>query len=150
MTAATSVTVRVPLTIRRRGGRKLVVTPDGSRPGAAQARTRADPALVKALARAHRWKRLLESGRYASLSELATAERIDRSYLGKMLRLTLLAPDIVVTILDGRQSADLGLPALLEPMPNLWEEQRNTVVDQQQRLPDPTVHGSSHGGQAHV
>ncbi|GGC69707.1 hypothetical protein GCM10011504_54490 [Siccirubricoccus deserti] len=51
--------------------------------------------MVKALARAHRWKRLLDEGRYASLSEMAKAEKIDRGYLGKMLRLTLLAPDIV-------------------------------------------------------
>src|SRR3954451_9445561 len=91
MTTATSITIRVPLTIRRRGGRKLVVTPDGSAPGAAPTRTRIDPALVKALARAHRWKRLLEEGLYGSLAELANAEKIDRSYLGKMLRLTLLA-----------------------------------------------------------
>src|SRR4051812_26828725 len=102
MTAALSITVRVPLAIRRRGGRKLVVTPAGGRaPGAAPPRTRADPALVEALARAHRWKRLLESGRYNSLAELAAAEKIDRSFLGKTLQLTLLAPDIVEAVLDG-------------------------------------------------
>jgi hypothetical protein len=128
VTAATSITVRIPLTVRRRGGRKLVVTPAGSAPGAAPARTRADPALVKALARAHRWKRLLESGRYASLGELAATERIDRSYLSKLLRLTLLAPDIVEAILDGRQPAEVGLPALLEPMPCMWNEQRSTIA----------------------
>src|SRR3954469_15334320 len=111
MTAAASITVRVPLTVRRRGGRKLVVTPGGSAPGATPTRTRADPALVKALARAHRWKRLLESGPHGSLAGLAKAEKMDQSYLGKMLRLTLLAPDIVESILDGRQPADIGLPA---------------------------------------
>jgi len=124
VTAATSITVRVALAIRRRGGRKLVVTPDGSIPGTAPARTRADPALLKALARAHRWKRLLESGRYSSLGDLAKAERIDRSYLGKMLRLTLLAPDIVEAILDGRQPPDLSLPTLMESMSIVWTEQR--------------------------
>jgi hypothetical protein len=96
VTAAISITVHVPPTIRRRGGRKLVMTPDGSGPGAA-------PALVKALARAHRWKRFLEEGRYGFLGNLAKAEKIDRSYLGEMLRLTLLAPIIVEAILDGRQ-----------------------------------------------
>jgi hypothetical protein len=120
MTTAASITVRVPLAIRRRGGRKLVVTPDGSLPGHAPA----DPALVKALARAHRWKRLLEEGHYGSLAELAKAERIDRSYLGKMLRLTLLAPDILEAILDGRQSAELGLSALMKLFPLAWEAQR--------------------------
>jgi len=131
MTTATSITVRVPLTIRRRGGRKLVVTLDGSAPGAGLGRTRADPALVKALARAHRWKRLLESGRYASLSELAAAEKIDRSYLGKMLRLTLLAPDIVEAILDGLQPKGLGLPELMETLSVEWSSQRRKVLSGQ-------------------
>jgi len=124
MTAATSITVRVPLAIRRRGGRKVIVTPEGcSAPGLAPARTRADPALVKALARAHRWKRMLESGRYASLRELAAAEKVDRGYLGRILQLTLLAPDIVEAILDGRQAAETTLPVLLEPFPVHWDEQ---------------------------
>lgn len=126
MTAATSITVRVPLTIRRRGGRKLVVTPDGTWPGAASARTRADPALVKALARAHRWKRRLESGRYNSLAELAAAEKLDRSFLGKLLSLTLLAPDLVEAILEGR--CDVGLPTLLRPLPASWQEQASALA----------------------
>jgi hypothetical protein len=89
-----SLTVRVPLAIRRRGGRKVVVTPEGEAIGtSAPPRTRVDPALVKALARAHCWKQLLEEGRYASISELAKAEKIDRGYLGRILLLTLLAPD---------------------------------------------------------
>jgi hypothetical protein len=130
MSNAACITVRVPLVIRRRGGRKLVVTPDGtSAPGATPARTRADPALVKAPARAHRWKRLLESGRYGSLAELAAAERIDRSFLGKTLRLTLLAPDIVEAILDGEQACTLALPALLERVPRLWDEQRSSLAE---------------------
>ncbi len=129
MTAASSITVWVPLNIRRRGGRKLVVTSDGSAPGTAPARTHADPAMVKALARAHRWKRLLENGRYASLAELAAAESIDRSYLGKMLRLTLLAPDLVEAVLDGRQPANIRLPALLGSLPSLWDEQRTLTED---------------------
>jgi hypothetical protein len=119
MTAAPGITVCVPLAIRRRGGRKLVVTPAGGVPGATPACTRADPALVKALARAHRWKRLLESGRYGSLAKLAAAEKIDRSYLARTLRLTLLAPDIVEAILDGRQAWSLALPALSDAMPIL-------------------------------
>src|SRR5215210_6324719 len=98
--AAGSITVQVPLTIRRRPGRKTVVMPirEG---GQAALPTRADPALVKALARAFRYQRLLDEGRYASISEMAAAERIDRGYLGRVLQLTLLAPDIVEAILDG-------------------------------------------------
>ncbi len=83
---------------------------------------------MKALARAHRWKRLLESGRYASISEMAAAERIDRGFLGRVLRLTLLAPEIVEAILDGRQPAILGLPRLMNPFPIAWSEQRRALL----------------------
>jgi hypothetical protein len=75
--------------------------------------------LVKWLGRAHRWKRLLEDGRYASISELAKAEKIDRGYLGRILLLTLLAPDIVEAILDGRMPK-LSLPQLMQPFPTEW------------------------------
>ncbi len=64
--------------------------------------TRADPALVKALARAFRYQRLLDEGRYASISEIASAEKIERGYLGTLLPLTLLAPDVVQAVLQGR------------------------------------------------
>jgi hypothetical protein len=117
------LTVRVPLTIRQRGGRKFVVTQEGG-DNLPTPRARVDSALVKALARAHRWKRMLESGRYASISEMAAAERIDRGYLGRILQLTLLAPDIVEAILGGRQPATLGLPVLMEPFSAVWEQQR--------------------------
>ena len=123
MRVATSITVRVPLAIRRRPGRKTVVTPvrDG---GEAAFSTRADPALVKALARAFRYQRLLDEGRYASISEMAAAERIERGYLGTLLRLTLLAPEIVQGILDGRQPDGLTLPRLTSPFPVEWSAQR--------------------------
>ncbi|MGG5819125.1 hypothetical protein [Falsiroseomonas sp. HW251] len=85
--------------------------------------TRADPALLKALARAFRYQRLLDEGRYASVTEMAAAEKIERGYLGSLLRLTLLAPDLVQGILDGRASSDLTLPRLPEPFPACWAEQ---------------------------
>ena len=127
MSEAASITVRVPLAIRRRPGRKMVVMPEGDATPV-PARAYADPALAKALARAHRWHRILDEGRYASISEMATAERIDRGYLGRVLQLTLLAPDVVETILDGRQSADLGLPALMGPFPLEWGAQRTAFA----------------------
>ena len=122
-----SLTVRVPLAIRQRGGRKVIVTPEGAVvPSSVSVRPRAgvDSTLIKSLARAHRWKRLLESGTYASISELAAAEKIDRGYLGRILQLTLLAPDIAEAILDGRQPPDLNLPKLMKPFPMEWERQR--------------------------
>jgi hypothetical protein len=98
-----------------------VITPDGEthRP-----RPRVDSALVKALARAHRWQRLLESGECASITELAADEKIDRSYLCRVLRLTLLAPELVEAIMDGRQPEWATLPALMKGFPVEWEGQR--------------------------
>ncbi len=90
--------------------------------------TRADPALVKALARAFRYQRLLDEGWYASISEMAVAERIERGHLGSLLRLTLLAPEIVEASLDGLASSLLGLPQLLKPLPLRWVEQRSVIT----------------------
>ena len=121
-----TLSVRVPWVLRKRGGRKLVLTPDGASLAAPQPRV--DSTVVKAIARAHRWKRLLEIGPYTSLRDLAAAEKINESYLARVLRLTLLAPDIIEAILDGRQpAADLQLEALLKPGPVDWEEQRCRV-----------------------
>jgi hypothetical protein len=121
-----NITVRVPLIVHHRPGRKTVVT-HGGVAGDAAIRTQSDPAMVKALARASRWKRMLEDGRYASISEIAAAEKIDRGYVGSILRLTLLAPDIVQGILDGRQPEGLGLPTLLKPFSVDWNSQRAEI-----------------------
>lgn len=123
-----SVTVVVPMAIRRRGGRKQIVGPDGTPvqaggDGAAVVKTRSDPALVKALARAFRWRRLLEEGRYGSIRELAASEGIDRAYIGRVLNLTLLSPDFVEAILSGEQPTELSLPTLLGPLPMAWDQQ---------------------------
>lgn len=128
MTAATSITVRVPLKIRRRPGRKTVVSPVYFGSDDNVIPTRADPALVRALARAFRCQRLLDEGRYASITEMAAAEKIERGYLGSLMRLTLLAPRVVEAILDGRAPDGVALPALLEPFPDLWECQRERLV----------------------
>ena len=84
MSILTSLTVRVPLTVRQRPGRKTVVTVDTLEGGATRP-TRADPAMVKTWARAFRWKRMLKEGRYASITEIAGAEKIDRGYVGSIL-----------------------------------------------------------------
>src|SRR5260370_27947942 len=98
MNGTTNITVRVPLTIRRQPGRKTILSPSGA-PADPQICTRADPAMLKALARGFRWKRQLEDGRRCSISEIAKAERIGRGYIGSILRLSLLAPDIIEAIL---------------------------------------------------
>lgn len=124
--AAQMLTVRVPLAVRKpRGGRKLVLTPGGTAPRGASA---ADTTLVKALARAFRWRRMMETGRYGTIDELAAAEKINSSYVSRLLRLTLLAPYLVEAILDGRQAEGVTLPSLMEPFPMEWEGQRDSIL----------------------
>jgi hypothetical protein len=118
-----TITVFLPMAWRRRGGRKVIVAPPGCDDWAPPPKI--DNTLIKALARAHRWRRMLEGGDYGTLAEMADAERISRSYVSRILRLTLLAPDIVERILDGRPTA--GLPQLLKPFPVEWEEQRRQL-----------------------
>ena len=121
-----TVTVRIPISIRRRGGRKLVLTPDGtSSLWEAVPCRRIDNAMVKAIARAFRWREMLENGKYATIAEIAAAEKINESYVGRVLRLTLLAPDIVVAILNGRQPVEMTLAVLVRPFSVLWEAQRS-------------------------
>src|ERR1700716_283137 len=98
-----TITVRIPISIRRRGGKKLLLAPDGTTDTWAPPRRRIDNAMVKAIARAFRWREMLENGTHATIAEIAAAEKINESYLGRVLRLTLLAPDIVEAILAGRQ-----------------------------------------------
>ena len=88
----------------------------------------ADTTLVKALARAFRWRRMLETGRYDTIDELAAAEKINPSYVSRLLRLTLLAPDIVEAILDGSHPERMTLPGLMEPFPVEWERQFSDAV----------------------
>jgi len=117
-----SLTVHVPLTLHLRGGRKTVISPVPLS-AAAFSRPRFDNALIKALARAHRWRRMIEQGAYASITDLAKAEGVNQSYACRLLRLTLLAPVLVEAILDGQQSDSLQLARLLKPLPVLWNEQ---------------------------
>jgi len=118
-----TVTVRIPMTIRRIGGRKQIIVPEGE--GVAERRgAKPDEALLKALARAFKWKRMIEEGQVRSLGELAEAEKLNGSYVSRIFRLTLLAPDIVEAILAGCQPRTLQLADLLEDVPVEWGEQK--------------------------
>lgn len=123
MSAGRTVTVRVPIAFRRQHGRKRVVRPDGSEM-IPPAQPHIDQTLVKALARAHRWQRMIEDGEYATLQDIAAAERINPSYVSRVLRLTLLAPDIIEAILDGPQQVTATLRSLMIPFSPAWDEQR--------------------------
>lgn len=114
-----TVTVHVPFRIVKRGGRKEMQVPADTR-----TRRHPDDALIKALARAFRWKRMLESGEFATIAELAAREAIPSTYMARVLRLTLLAPELIEAILDGRQPRTLTLPTVMKPFPMAWMEQR--------------------------
>ena len=117
-----TVTVTVPFAIRKRGGRKLVITPDGTTASPAQ-RARVDSAILKALARGFRWRKLLETGDFSTIEEIAETENINPSYVSRLLRMTLLAPEIVEAILAGRQQEGLTMARAMQPFPVEWSEQ---------------------------
>jgi hypothetical protein len=121
----TEQTVTVPFVIRKRGGRKLVITPDGSAASPAP-RERVDSALLKALARGFRWRKLLESGDFSTIEEIAEAENINSSYVSRVLRMTLLAPEIVEAILAGRQPEGLTMARSMQTFPWEWARQEFT------------------------
>lgn len=117
-----TVTLHVPFRVVMRGGRKEMHLPEG-----ATHSRRTDNTLVKALARAFRWKRMLESGEFATIAELAEREGIAPSYMTRVLRLTLLAPDLVEAILDGKQGPEVTLARVLKPFPAEWTDQANSI-----------------------
>ena len=120
-----TATISVSVSFLQRGGRKQILSPPGAAPWSAAPRV--DSALVKAVVRAHRWRAMLESGEYASSAELAKAEKVNDSYLSRILRLTLIAPDIIEAILTGRQPSTLQLDDLLKPLRPEWERQRSEL-----------------------
>lgn len=126
--AAQMLTVRVPLAVRKqRGGRKLMIAPSST---TSRGPAAADTTLVKALARAFRWRRMMEAGRYATIDELAAAEKINSSYVSRLLRLTLLAPDIVEAILNGRQPDGMTLPGLMKGFSVEWSMQHEWAAQE--------------------
>lgn len=122
-----TLSVQIPMTFKTRGGRKLLVSPDGV-PSWAMPKTKVDNTMVKALARAFRWRRLLENGTYATVEDQARVEKINTSYVSRILRLTLLAPHIVELILDGSQPSTLTLGKLTQPFPLDWTGQYDFFV----------------------
>lgn len=119
-----AVTLHVPFRVVKRGGRKELQLPDGAMPS-----RRTDNTLIKALARAFRWKRLLDSGEFATIAELAEREGIATSYMTRILRLTQLEPGIIEAILDGRHGDTVTLARLMNSFPISWIEQKNTFSD---------------------
>ena len=123
-----TITVHIPIKLRHQGGRKQVVTPAGATPWIPTP-SRVDNTLVKAIVRAHRWRDMMESGDYATVRDLAKAEVINESYLGRVLRLTLLSPTLIEAILEGRQPATLELDDLMKQFPVEWDRQLGSLTE---------------------
>jgi predicted nucleic acid-binding Zn ribbon protein len=122
-----TITVFIPMTWKRRGAQKVIIAPGGS-DAWAPTKAKPDETLIRALARAHRWNRMLEAGKCRSIAKIAEAEKIDRSFVSRLLDLTLLAPDIQEAILEGRQPKGLQLEELTRAMPGAWRDQLQYVA----------------------
>ncbi len=129
MTSRTSEskTTNIPMTFRSRGGKTVIVLPDGSR-GVVRREATIDNTMVKVIARAFRWQCLLYNGTYATIEDLAIAEKINPSYISRVLRLAFLSPKVVQAILDGKQPVWLTMKDLLRPHPNNWPEQERVLL----------------------
>jgi hypothetical protein len=119
------ITVHISFTFRQRSGRKQIISPTGASPWSPAPRV--DAALIKAIVRAYRWREMLETGEYGSAADLAKAEKVNASYLSRILRLTLLAPEIVEVIIAGQQPSTLQVDDLLRPLPAQWPQQKSIL-----------------------
>ena len=119
----------IPMSFRPRGGRTVIVLPDGSR-GVVRREATIDNTMIKVIARGFRWQRLLYDGTYATIEDLAAAEKINPSYVSRILRLSYLSPVVVQAILDGKHPAWLTMRHLLEPFPTDWKQQEKKLLAQ--------------------
>ena len=126
-TAQMPETTHIPMTFRPRGGKTVIVLPDGSR-GVVRREATIDNTMIKVIARGFRWQRLLYDGAYATIEDLAAAEKINPSYVSRILRLAYLSPTVVQAILDGSHPAWLTMKDLLRPLPSDWAEQERLFL----------------------
>jgi hypothetical protein len=122
-------TTHIPMTFRPRGGKTVIVLPDGSR-GVFRREATIDNTMIKVIARGFRWQRLLYDGTYVTIEDLAAAEKINPSYVSRILRLAYLSPRVVEAILDGKHPARLTMKHLLEPFPTDWKQQEKKLLAQ--------------------
>lgn len=139
---STTLTLHIPVEFKRRGGRKLVLAPDGLALPVPPKPT-VDEIMVKMLVKAHRWRRRIESGQAKSITDLAEQEHVTIAYVNRVLQLTCLAPDIVAAMLDGRQPRGLSMNIVLKGIPEAWEEQRRLWGFLEALRPDHHGSGSS-------
>ena len=119
-----SLTISIPITLKRPSGRGMIIIPEGSVQAVLQPEAVNDDKIMKAFSKAHRWKKMLEEGKFSSIHDLAITEKVHHSYCARILQLTLVAPDIAASIMNGKQPRGLLLADFMTPFPDLWEEQR--------------------------
>ncbi len=124
-----AVVVHIPMRFYRRNGRQMILT-DGEPSAAATPERQANQTLIEAIAKAHRWQEQLESGEHPSIEDLAQFVGVDRTYVGRILRLTNLAPDIIEAILRGDEPDSISLTKLRRNLPVRWDEQRQRWLNQ--------------------
>jgi hypothetical protein len=115
------IIVNVPMTFVKRGGKRSIVVPDV--PWTPAAVHQPANTIIKAIGRAFRWRRLLENGDYGTLAELAAAEKINPSYVSRVLRLTLLSPKLIEALLAGTLNHSITIAQLMKPFDYDWSEQ---------------------------
>ena len=120
------IVLSVPLTMKKRNGRREIIVP-GAFSGETVLQANHQEALVIALARAHRWKKLLDDGRFKSITDIAEAVGLDVSFAARILRLTLLSPDIAEAILMGNEPNGLSLTRPAKVKSVIWEDQREVL-----------------------
>lgn len=118
------IRIRIPMKMRKRGGRRVIIIPDDLEKSVPQPPDYQE-SFVIALARAHRWQELLESGRYRSINEMAETFGVSNAYMRRLLRFTLLAPDVIVAILTGKEPDGFSQNKLVGKIPADWDEQRS-------------------------
>lgn len=118
----------IPMTFRTRAGKTVIVLPDGSR-GVVRRCATIDNSIVELTVLSFRWQRMLYEGKFTSIEELSAAEKINPSYVSRVLRLVVLSPKVVQAIMDGKQPAWLTMKELLKPSTAEWSEQEQIFLD---------------------
>ncbi len=124
LTETGNLRVHIPMHIRRMRGRKMIFAPEALDGEVPDSPSDVQAALVQALGRAFSWSDAMESGAFQSVSDLARNLDLDNSYVGRILKLTTLAPDIIEAILNGEEPSGLSLNQLIRTFPMDWEQQR--------------------------
>lgn len=119
------IIVHVPINLRKWGGKKVVVGPVGQDLRRLDLHIRKDDKLLKALGRAYKWQKWIETGHCKNAQEVCEIENINRSYVLRILRLMRLSPKIIQAVLDGNQPDGFGLSSVEKSFPALWSEQEN-------------------------